>query len=490
MTDLKATLRRLKKNLRILREREAKYGRDKPIELVNQIDDHEKAITLIEQCLVGEISEAELSEACKGLLVDIPQRSNEAAVSIEGNQGRVDIENLIAGDVHGDVKNIHIQRADFINVGNFLTQQLYPDLKDWIPTLYRRVKAPLDKLWSPTFRSPSDLLNALRSNQVKPDSWVTLKCKPSMFGPFLRNHFLTPFIGDHPGMRLGPPLVTDNPVMQLVSQTTSHLKPVGLYPPISDNLYQICLYPSDATVCGMIGLIPGVNDVVKYIPAISNGNNLTFCGMSCNVKGIIRQVDPKLLTDAGVPIEKYEELRQSGDIWFFDLSEAETEIEPYEGTIATEMWGGLYASGHIEILDGKLKIPPLVEGMAKLFRKANFEPHIIPNRGRRKEISVYSQGIRAVIDTQIPRFSIHMDAEIGTAYKSYKQKFDTVCQGYLKVITEVAKDCNVNVANPNDLDFSYTNSAKSYSVLKSLGSENIADPIGIAIRDWHRKRGK
>ncbi|WPC75915.1 hypothetical protein [Vibrio porteresiae] len=376
------------------------------------------------------------------------------------------------------------------NTGKFLTQQLYPDLKNWIPALYRRFKTPLDKLRAPIFSSPSDLLNALKSNQVKPDSWVTLECKPSMFGPFLRNHFITPFIGHHTSMRLGPPLVAENPVMAIMGQATSHLKPVGMYPPIDDDLYQICLYPSDATVCGMIGLIPGVNDLVEYLPAVSNGKNLSFCGMSCNVRGVVRQIDPKLLTDIGVPIEQYEELRQSGDIWFLDLSVDESEVEPHGEAVTTEMWGGLYASGHIEIRDGELKVDPLVDGMVESIKKVGFEPHVTQNQAKRREITVYAQGIRAVIDIQSPIYSIHMDSEIALQYKDNKKKFDAVCKGYLDVINEVAGICNVDVANPDDLDFSYTNSEKSYSVLKSLGADHIADPVGIAIRDWHRKRGK
>lgn len=291
-------------------------------------------------------------------------------------------------------------------------------------------------------------------------------------------------------MRLGPPLVAENPVMAIMGQTTSHLKPVGMYPPIDDDLYQICLYPSDAAVCGMIGLIPGVNDMVKYLPAVSNGKNLSFCGMSCNVRGVVRQIDPKLLTDIGVPIEQYEELRQSGDIWFLDLSVDESEVEPHGEAVTTEMWGGLYASGHIEIRDGELKVDPLVDGMVESMKKVGFEPHVTQNQAKRKEITVYAQGIRAVIDIQSPIYSIHMDSEIALQYKDNRNKFDAVCKGYLEVINEVAGSCSVDVANPDDLDFSYTNSEKSYSVLKSLGADHIADPVGVAIRDWHRKRGK
>ena len=46
MTDLKSCLVKLNKNLYILREREAKYAGNAPLELLNQIDDHKQAIDL------------------------------------------------------------------------------------------------------------------------------------------------------------------------------------------------------------------------------------------------------------------------------------------------------------------------------------------------------------------------------------------------------------------------------------------------------------
>lgn len=375
-------------------------------------------------------------------------------------------------------------------ISSFLTQQLYPDLKSWIPTLYRRYKVTLDKLRAPVFSSPDELLKALKASQVKPGSWVTLECKPSMFGPYLRNHFITPFVGHQTGMRLGPPLIAEHPAMAIIGQATSHLKPVGMYPPIDDDLYQICLYPADSNTCGMIGIIPGIHELINHIPAVSNGKNLSFCGMACNVRGVVRQADPKLLVDIGIPIETFEELRQSGEIWFLDLTADEADVEPHSDTIVTEMWGGLYASGHIEIRDGQVGVDSLVEGMVESMKAGGFAPHVIQNKVRRKEITVYAQGIRAVIDIQAPIFSMHMDADIALQYKENRRRFDAVCQGYLNAIKDVAKNCDADIANPDDLDFSYTNSEKAYTVLKSRGAEQIADPVGIAIRDWHRKRGK
>ena len=59
MTDFKNVLRQLRKNLNTLREREAKYGDNAPLTLLNQIKDHQTAITLTRQTITSELAEAE-----------------------------------------------------------------------------------------------------------------------------------------------------------------------------------------------------------------------------------------------------------------------------------------------------------------------------------------------------------------------------------------------------------------------------------------------
>ncbi|QRQ14061.1 hypothetical protein [Acinetobacter pittii] len=375
------------------------------------------------------------------------------------------------------------------STGNFLSQQLYPDLKSWLITLYKNFKIPFLKSQAKLYKSPNELLNALKSNQLKPNSWVILECKPSMFGTFLRHHLLSPSIGMHSDMRLGPQILSENPIIQIMGNTTSHLQPVGLYPPIDDNLYQLSLYPSDAIACGFIGIIPEINNLVETIPAISNSKNLAFCGMPSHVKGIVRQIDPQLLIDAGFQIEVYEELRQKGEIWFLDIAQDECEIVPLDQAITTEMWGGLYASGHIEF-EGELNLIPLVEGMVESMKALGFEPHVTQNQAAGQEILVFGKGIRATIETKYPTYALHMDSEIGINYKFNKDRFDRLCEDYLKIIVEVGQLTSTEIKNPYDLDFTYTDSAKAYSVLKSAQAEAISDPLAMAVRDWHRKRGK
>lgn len=72
MATLKTLLLRTHANLLILQEREAKHGGNAPLELLNQISDHQAAIALIEQALSTEITEKglkELKEALRPLLV-------------------------------------------------------------------------------------------------------------------------------------------------------------------------------------------------------------------------------------------------------------------------------------------------------------------------------------------------------------------------------------------------------------------------------------
>jgi hypothetical protein len=70
MDHLKTRIATLTKNLSILLEREAKYGGNAPVDLLNQIDDHEQAIACIEQTLAGQLTPAQLAEALAPLNID------------------------------------------------------------------------------------------------------------------------------------------------------------------------------------------------------------------------------------------------------------------------------------------------------------------------------------------------------------------------------------------------------------------------------------
>lgn len=69
-TKLKRFLKRLHQDLNILREREAKFGGNAPLELLNQIDDHQTAITLVESRIAGDLSDEQLFEQLDSLNIN------------------------------------------------------------------------------------------------------------------------------------------------------------------------------------------------------------------------------------------------------------------------------------------------------------------------------------------------------------------------------------------------------------------------------------
>jgi hypothetical protein len=82
MVNLKVFLIKLVQNLNVLREREAKYGGNPPLELLNQIADHIKAITFTEQTIRGELTESAWRDAIQPLLIAIEARTSEAASEV------------------------------------------------------------------------------------------------------------------------------------------------------------------------------------------------------------------------------------------------------------------------------------------------------------------------------------------------------------------------------------------------------------------------
>ena len=80
MTTQKDTLRKLNENLQILQQREAKFAGNAPLELLNQINDHQQAIDLTRQAVTGELSEDEWREALKPLLLAV---TNGQVVNID-----------------------------------------------------------------------------------------------------------------------------------------------------------------------------------------------------------------------------------------------------------------------------------------------------------------------------------------------------------------------------------------------------------------------
>lgn len=100
MIDLKAFLAKTQHNLDILQEREARYGGNTPLDLLNQIEDHRAALALTRQALAGQVSQAEWRQELRPLLVAIDARSGDAA------------SGLTMGDVTGGIHNSILAGGD------------------------------------------------------------------------------------------------------------------------------------------------------------------------------------------------------------------------------------------------------------------------------------------------------------------------------------------------------------------------------------------
>lgn len=137
MTDKKATLLKLNENLNILKEREAKYGGSAPLDLLNQIGDHEQAITLTRQIITGELTEEEWREALKPLLLAI---NNGQVINVE-------VDTYVAGDVKGDMVAADKVVGDKI-FGNKIITNIYEALPPPLPPAEAKERRDLGILLS------------------------------------------------------------------------------------------------------------------------------------------------------------------------------------------------------------------------------------------------------------------------------------------------------------------------------------------------------
>ncbi|MBN1220218.1 MAG: hypothetical protein JXM69_14920 [Anaerolineae bacterium] len=85
MDDLKSRLVTLNNNLNLLREREARYGGNAPLELVNQIDDHLTAIQLVQQTIDGQLTVEELDDKLLTLNLALTRGSQISVGDVEGS---------------------------------------------------------------------------------------------------------------------------------------------------------------------------------------------------------------------------------------------------------------------------------------------------------------------------------------------------------------------------------------------------------------------
>ncbi len=95
-SELKQLLAQLQRQLNILREREAKFGGETPLALLNQLEDHVTAVAWVERCLAGEISAETLREKLEPLLLDLDRGGTEI---VAGDKSVIKIGTLVVPTV-------------------------------------------------------------------------------------------------------------------------------------------------------------------------------------------------------------------------------------------------------------------------------------------------------------------------------------------------------------------------------------------------------
>ncbi len=80
--DLRPLLKKLRSNLNILQEREAKYGGEAPLALLNQIEDHQTALSLVQAAMLMDISLEELEEGLKPLILELDRAATPPKLEI------------------------------------------------------------------------------------------------------------------------------------------------------------------------------------------------------------------------------------------------------------------------------------------------------------------------------------------------------------------------------------------------------------------------
>jgi hypothetical protein len=223
--------------------------------------------------------------------------------------------------------------------------------------------------------------------------------------------------------------------------------------------------------------------------AIFAERHIPYCGKRCSITGVIRSISEADFTNAGFKREDFEVARQQANIWILDATGDDSECMVLSDREHTEFWGGLYASGHLEIASGRLRITSVIDGFRSALSDAGYEIVTAPNLGSRRDVALFGRGIRATIDTRSPfLYSLHMDAELTRTFGDARQRFDCICERVLSNLAQACVNESVEMKNLNDFDFSYTDSAQLFTVLRSLAADAIMDPLAVAIRDWHRRR--
>ncbi len=374
---------------------------------------------------------------------------------------------------------------------NILSPSINADLSQCIPSWVKRLGVDFGKLSAHKFESIPQLRKALQAGTLKSGQLVALKCRPSRFSPFLRNHFVSPIIGHRSDMRRGPQFDPRH-VLGLINQIQSQWTPAGILPYLGDDIYQAVLIDPDSPTFGTVSLLPPPFSGPAFVPhlnALIRGDDLQLIDGVCTVYGILRHADQSNLEQFGVDTEHYEIMRQKGELYFLDCTGEYGECRKHPGTDHLGLWGAMYAQGHFEFTGGELSVASVEEASFDAM-KSTFGQEVILNRsqGQMANTMIYCKGARFTLSHQHPTYSLHMDTDFANEFAENRPKFDRTME---KLLTNFEQAFNANGlewTNARDVDFNYANSSDTITLLEKLPHESRENSLVNAVADWHRSR--
>lgn len=372
-------------------------------------------------------------------------------------------------------------------IAGALIQAMYQDAKNWIVGLGKHLPILEGGAKLKRFEGPQEFWQAANAGSLSRGDSIAIRCRPSRFGPYLNSHFVSPIVGPNLGMRLGPPLIGPNPMFAIMANATSHLLPVGLSPQVDSGVQQMTLYPPNTTATGFLSILPMARDLVPTVPALVSADILPHAHWEVWLHGRAEFLESTTLVAMGLLEEDYEVIRQAGRIWFVDATNEDAKAELIAEPL--ELWGGLYAAGHLEF-EGELPVQDVVEVFASQAQAAGHEARVVQNQAGAREVSIFSTGLRIQVATDSPFYAFHADTDFVHGFGRSRSAFDSLVSGTLEALKQLCLAKGTELHNPLDLDFTYTDSAKAYSVMRSGSAEAIRDPVALALRDWHRQRSQ
>lgn len=367
-----------------------------------------------------------------------------------------------------------------------IIKEIYGDIKTWaIAGITAPYKHVVKNIKHKTYSDFQSLRSDIEENKISNGDFISIKCKISSFGTNMKPTYIGPLAGINTQNRLGPPLLHPNPILGMMAQLMSNLKPVGIYPPVSNKISQVKLYPFESNAVGFFGMTLGVNDLVPSFNALVKSEMVNNAHKSCKLTGRIRCISQQDFVDAGYSLEKYEIIRSVRDIWFFDAAHQDANMKIIDNEVK-ELWGALYSGGHIEF-EGELPYKALIKGYVERLNPLVQELQVVQNQAKNMEINIFGKGFRMVQHINFPIYALHYDIDIGTDYLAQKNNYDKILNEVLLNIKDTCENNSVSLVNPLDLDFNYTSECENYKLLESKSANSIVDPLALAIREWNKK---